>query len=119
MAVGAVSLGFDSLADQIGLASNTVLQRLATAATFLLCCPGANPRKWPPQTRYTLRRITASIMKIWDRIPLNFCAHKAKLYFNEQTKLTVALSATKVEQCTALDFFCAFFVLTAHKTIVR
>ena len=41
-------------------------QRLATAATFLqkeLCCPGAMMRRWAPPTRYTLQRITASIMK--------------------------------------------------------
>ena len=47
-------------------------QRLATAATFLrkkLCCPGAMTRRWAPQTRYTLRRITASIIK--DLIDLN------------------------------------------------
>ena len=45
-------------------------QRLATAATFLrkeLCCPGAMTQRWAPPTRYTLRRIRASIMKdlIW------------------------------------------------------
>ena len=45
-------------------------QRLATVATLLrieLCCPGAMTRRWAPPTRYTLRRITASIMKdlIW------------------------------------------------------
>ena len=41
-------------------------QRLATAATFLwkeLCCPGAMTWRWTPQTRYTLRRNTTSIMK--------------------------------------------------------
>ena len=41
-------------------------KRLATVATFLqkkLCYPGAMTRRWTPQTRYTLRRNTASIMK--------------------------------------------------------
>ena len=41
-------------------------QRLATAATLLLkeqCCLGAMTRRWAPQTRYMLQRITASIMK--------------------------------------------------------
>ena len=28
-----------------------------------LCCPGAMTRRWAPQTRYKLRRSTASIMK--------------------------------------------------------
>ena len=44
-------------------------QRLATAATFLrkkLRCPGAITRRWAPPTRYTLRRITASVMKKKD-----------------------------------------------------
>ena len=42
-------------------------QRLATAATFLrkeLCCPGAMSQQWAPQTRFTLRRNTARVMKI-------------------------------------------------------
>ena len=42
-------------------------QRLATAATFLrkkLCCPGAMSRQWAPQTRFTLRRNTARVIKI-------------------------------------------------------
>ena len=44
--------------------------RLATPTTFLqkkLCCPGAMTRRWASPTRYTLWRITASIMKdlIW------------------------------------------------------
>ena len=41
-------------------------QRLATAATFLrkgLRCLGAMARRCAPQTRYTLRRNTARIMK--------------------------------------------------------
>ena len=41
--------------------------RLATAATFHrkeLCCSGAMTRRRVPQTRPTLRRITASIMKV-------------------------------------------------------
>ena len=52
---GAGGLWFKSRAGQI-----------ATAATFLrmeLCCPGAMTRRWAPPTRYTLRRIAASIMK--------------------------------------------------------
>ena len=42
-------------------------QWLATAATFLrkeLCCPGAMSRQWAPQTRFTLRRNTARVIKI-------------------------------------------------------
>ena len=41
-------------------------QRFATAATILqkkLCYPGAMTRRWAQQTRYTLWRVTASIMK--------------------------------------------------------
>ena len=57
----------------VGLGSNPgsvkleSCQRLATAATFLrkkLCCPGARSRQWAPQTRFTLRRNTARVMKI-------------------------------------------------------
>ena len=45
-------------------------KRLAIAATFHqkeLCGLGAAKRRWAPPTRYTLRRITASVMKdfIW------------------------------------------------------
>ena len=43
-------------------------QRFATAAIFLrneLCCLGALTRRRALQTRYTLRHITASIMKDW------------------------------------------------------
>ena len=46
-------------------------QRLATAATFLrkeLCCPGAMTQRWAPQTRYTFRHNTASIMKDLNRL---------------------------------------------------
>ena len=46
--------------------SDTAFQRLATAATFLpkeLYCPDAMTWRRTPSTRYTLRRITASIMK--------------------------------------------------------
>ena len=44
--------------------------RFASAAKFLwneLCCPGTMTRSWAPQTRYALRRNTASVMKdlIW------------------------------------------------------
>ena len=60
---------------QISAQSNRTqcCQRLATAATFLrkkLCCPGAMTRRWVSPTSYTLRRITASIMKdlIWKLI---------------------------------------------------
>ena len=41
-------------------------QRLTTAATFLwkeLHCQGTTTQRWAPQTLYTLRRNTASIMK--------------------------------------------------------
>ena len=41
-------------------------QRLAIAATFLrmeLCRMGIMTRKWTPQSRYTLRRNTACIIK--------------------------------------------------------
>ena len=57
----------------VGLGSNPgsvkleSCQRLATAATFLrkeLCCPGAMSRQWAPQTRFTLRRNTARVIKI-------------------------------------------------------
>ena len=47
------------------------LHASATAATFLrkeLCCPGAMTRRWAPQTRYTLRRTTASINERFDLI---------------------------------------------------
>ena len=57
---------------QISCRSNRTqcCQRLATVASFLrkeLGCPGAMTRRWAPPTRYTLRRITASIIKdlIW------------------------------------------------------
>ena len=56
--------------------SGTVFPRLATVATFQtnLCCQGAMTRRWAPQTRYTLRRITASIIQelIWFSIKTNF-----------------------------------------------
>ena len=66
---GAGGLRFKSRAGQIG---HSVAKWLATVATFLrkeLCCPGAMTRRWAPPTCYTLRRITASIMK--DLIDLN------------------------------------------------
>ena len=55
-------------------------QRLTTAATFLqkmLCCPGA--MRWAAQTRYTLWRNTASIMK--DLIWTSQKAAQASAYF--------------------------------------
>ena len=61
-------------------AATQCCQRLATAATFLgkeLCCQGAMTRKWVPQTRYTLRRNTASIIK--DLIHFGYVAAKAPI----------------------------------------
>jgi len=40
----------------------TVRHRFNIYAGYL-CCLGAMTQKWAPQTRYTLRRNTASIMK--------------------------------------------------------
>ena len=64
------------------------------AATFLrkeLCCPGAMTRRRAPQTRYTLRRCTASIMKDFDfaillcsqDIKKNLCLNSGDRYFYE------------------------------------
>jgi len=47
--------------------SYTAQQRLATASTStqVAVLPWSMSRRWTPQTRYTLRRNTASIMKGW------------------------------------------------------
>ena len=60
-------------------------QRLATAATFLrkeLCCPGATTRRWAPQTRYTLRRTTASINERFDFDNGNITLIQQQVYIN-------------------------------------
>ena len=62
---GAGDLRFKSWVGQLGQS----YQRLATAATFLrklLCFQGAMTWRWAPQTCYTLRRNTASIIKMFD-----------------------------------------------------
>ena len=41
-------------------------------------------RRWAPPTRYTLRRITASIMK--DLIDLKFCSNFSNQRFEANTK---------------------------------
>ena len=61
IAIGAGGVGFNSWAGQIGHKQ----QRLTTEAMFLrICVAQALSRGEGPRTRYTLRRNTASIMKI-------------------------------------------------------
>ena len=58
---GARGLRFKSPVGQIGPG---VVNRFATPVKFLrkeLCCPDTMTRRWPPQTRYSLRRNTTSI----------------------------------------------------------
>ena len=66
-AVTCLSLEREVLGSNLGRSNRTqCCQGLATAATLLrkkLCCPGAMTRRWASQTRYTLRRNSASIIK--------------------------------------------------------
>ena len=61
-AIGAGGLGFKFRVGQIGTASPTARYRCEVPSE--LCSPGAKPRRWLPRRWYTLRRNTASIMKI-------------------------------------------------------
>ena len=55
-------LRFKSRASQFGHSVATARNRCNIVRKGL-CCPDATTRRWAPQTRYTLQRNTASIMK--------------------------------------------------------
>ena len=65
---GAVDLRFTSQAGQIGNSITNDSLPLCNYFRMMLCCLGAMTRRWATPTRYTFRRITAS-MKYLISIP--------------------------------------------------